>query len=190
MGIEGLLAEARRGDERAAEALWNAVYGELRRLARARRATLFRSELLETTSLVHEAYLRLGVRDDFDWESLEQFYAAAGRAMRNILVDDLRRRNRSKRQPLRPRIPLEAAAVELEADAPDLLALDAALEKLERHDAGLAELVTLRYFAGLTAERTAAVLGISPATYYRNWSYAKAWLLRELGLSSEKGGES
>lgn len=187
--VERLLAAARAGEPRAREELWSAVYGELHRLAHARRAVLFAGDRLETTSLVHEAYLRLGGRDDFDWKDLQQFYGAAGRAMRNILVDELRRRNRRKRQAPRSRITLDAAATELDGGAPDLIALDVALERLERHDPRLAELVTLRYFAGLSAERTATVLQVSPATYHRLWSYAKAWLLRDLGRSAENRAE-
>lgn len=187
--VERLLAAARAGEPHAQEELWSAVYGELHRLAHARRASLFAGDLPETTSLVHEAYLRLGGRPDFDWQDLQHFYGAAGRAMRNILVDELRRRNRRKRQPPRPRITLEAAAGELGDGAPDVLALDVALERLERHDPRLAELVTLRYFAGLTTERTATLLNVSAATYHRLWSYAKAWLLRELGRQAENRAE-
>jgi RNA polymerase sigma factor (TIGR02999 family) len=181
-------------DAAGAEELLPLVYDELRRLAAHRLAQERADHTLTPTALVHEAWLKLagsgdqsadqpreGLRDDEQrWKSRHHFFAAAAQAMRRILVDSARRRRAEKRGG-------EARRTSLEVDVPapegmpDLLALDEALERLEAHRPELVQLVNLRYFAGLTMPQAAEALGIPLRTAERNWSYAKAWLLREMG---------
>lgn len=179
-GIDALLLRANQGDKLAEEELWSALYGELRRMAHAKRAPWGDSESPNTTAIVHEAYLRLSGHARTSFDDLGAFYIAAARAMRNILIDEIRRRHRLKRGG-------GARAVALEDDArgvpePDatFLALDVALDRLERHDSELARIVHLRYFGGLSIEEICGVAGLSPATYHRRWQYAKSWLFREI----------
>jgi RNA polymerase sigma factor (TIGR02999 family) len=170
------------GDAHAAGRLLPLVYGELRRLAAQRLAHEKPGQTLDATALVHEAYLRLvGVgEDEPHWDSRGHFFAAAAEAMRRILVENARRKKRHKHGG--GRHPQELDPEALAAPAPDeeLLALDAALEKFARHDPLKARLVELRYFAGLTGEQAARVLGISASTADRHWVFARAWLRREL----------
>ncbi len=188
--VTGLLAEARAGDHGAVARIWDLVYGELYRMARSRVRALQPGQTLQATVLVHEVYLKLSRDGRFDWNDLGQFYSAAGRAMRDIMVDQERRKGRLKRQAGSRRVPLtEAIAVALavpEAQGADLLGLDIALTKLEGAYPRAFEIVLLRFFAGLTSERAARALGLSPATAEREWTFAKAWLYREL---RRQGGE-
>jgi RNA polymerase sigma factor (TIGR02999 family) len=176
--VTRLLEAANRGDRQAAAELLPLVYDELRKLAAVRLAQEKPGQTLEATALVHEAYLRLVGDQQFDGRG--HFFAAAAEAMRRILVDAARRKKRlrhgggRRRQELRP--DLVAAAVPNE----QLLSLDAALAKFAQHDALKARLVELRYFAGLTGDQAAQVLGISPKTADRYWVYARAWLRREM----------
>jgi RNA polymerase sigma factor (TIGR02999 family) len=160
------------------------VYGELRRLA----ASYLRSErpdhTLQPTALVHEAYLRL-VDQATDWRNRAHFFGIAAQMMRRILVDHARRRQASKRDPERLRVAASAAEAASSDNAPDLLALDAALEALERLDARQAKIVELRFFAGLSVEETAEVANVSTATVKREWRTARAWLRREIEGSGE-----
>ena len=178
--IELLLRRARAGDRDAEQRLWSELYEELRSLAHKKRVPLHEAGGLQTTALVHEAYLKLSRDAAWDFDTLNSFYVAAARAMRNILIDEIRSRKRLKREGMAQRLPLsEALEIARESDD-ECLVLDAALHKLELHDALLAHLVNLRYFAGQPVERVCQVLAISPATYHRHWSYAKSWLLREV----------
>jgi RNA polymerase sigma factor (TIGR02999 family) len=170
-----LLDAASAGDARAAEELLPLVYEELRKLAASRLAEEKPGQTLQATALVHEAYLRL-VGNEQPWNGRGHFFAAAAEAMRRILVDAARRKQSLKLGGDRHRVAL--AEVEPAAGAPDLdlLALDEALDRFVRTDPRKAELVKLRFFAGLTIEQAAAALGISTSTADNDWAYARSWL--------------
>jgi RNA polymerase sigma factor (TIGR02999 family) len=184
--VSKILDRIQQGEPSAAEGLLPLVYNELRKLAEVRLAHEPPGNTLDATALVHEAYLRLvasPLRDrgeELRWDNRGHFFAAAATAMRRILIERARRKRRlihgggRRRQKLRP--DLVAAAVPNE----QLLCLDAALAKLAQHDALKARLVELRYFAGLTGDQAAQILGISPKTADRYWVYARAWLRREM----------
>jgi RNA polymerase sigma factor (TIGR02999 family) len=179
--VTQILNALEQGDPHAAHQLLPLVYDELRRLAARRLSAEAPGQTLQATALVHEAYLRLlGNDQGRHWDSRGHFFAAAAEAMRRILVENVRRKRSLKQGGGRARE--EFAEVELAAPEPveDLLALDEALEKLAAADPVKAELVKLRYFAGLTIEEAAAALGISPATAKRYWTYARTWLYREI----------
>jgi RNA polymerase sigma factor (TIGR02999 family) len=163
-------------DAREAADLLPLVYQELRRLAHHRLARERPGQTLQTTALVHEAYLRLVSNGRARWENRAHFFAAAAIAMRRILVEQARKRDQGKRGGDRQRITLNEGVAATQAPSVDLLALDEALKRLEAHDAQASQVVNLRYFAGLDVEDTAEALGISPRTVKRAWSYAKAWL--------------
>jgi RNA polymerase sigma factor (TIGR02999 family) len=179
-----LLSSIAAGDPRAAAQLLPLVYDELRRLAARKMALEPPGQTLDATALVHEAYLRL-VGGDAErlWDGRAHFFAAAAEAMRRILVERARGRKRLRRGGDRERVPIEAGEILApESQSPDeLLAVDAALDRLAAADSTAAELVKLRYFAGLSMVQAATVMGISPRTADRLWSYARAWLRREIG---------
>jgi RNA polymerase sigma factor (TIGR02999 family) len=173
--VTRLLAALDGGDPRAADQLLPLVYAELRRLAARKLAAEAPGHTLQATALVHEAYLRLvGRAEPVAYKDRGHFFAVAAAAMRRILVDNARRKLTQKRGGGRQRQPLDS----IPAPEPDeeLLALDEALQKLAAADPLKAKLVELRYFAGLTGDQAAAVLGISPTTADRHWAYARAWL--------------
>jgi RNA polymerase sigma factor (TIGR02999 family) len=170
-----------QGDRRRASELLPLVYDELRRLAAQKLAQESAGQTLQATALVHEAYLRvLGPGDEPHWDGRRHFFAAAAEAMRRILVDNARRKHSGKRGGGFVRQDLDLAHVAVVEVSDDLLALDEALHKLARLDPQVAELVTLRYFAGLTLKDAAQALGISPRTADDWWAFARAWLLTEL----------
>jgi RNA polymerase sigma factor (TIGR02999 family) len=180
-GVTRLLDAATAGDRRAAADLLPLVYEELRKLAAARMAAESPGHTLQPTALVHEAYLRLiGPADRDRWENRGHFFAAAAEAMRRILVEAARRKKADKYGGGRHEV--DAATVELAAPEgdDDLVAIDAALDRLAALDPVKADLVKLRYFAGLTIERAADALGISPATANRYWAYSRAWLFQQV----------
>jgi RNA polymerase sigma factor (TIGR02999 family) len=182
--VTRILSAIERGDPRAAAELLPLVYDELRELAARHLARERPGQTLQATALVHEAYLRLVGARDPGWNGRGHFLAAAAEAMRRILVDNARRRRAEARGGGRRRVDLGDA--ELAAEAPDdlacdLLDLDEALARLAAEDPVKAELVQLRYFAGLTAEEAGRALGISRATAARYWDYARSWLYAELG---------
>lgn len=191
--ITRVLDAAAAGDRQAAAELLPLVYDELRKLAAARMAAEPRGISIQATGLVHEAYLRLiGNNDDRRWEGRGHFFAAAAEAMRRILVDAARRRKRIKHGGDLARTELDdelADRIEWESsDArEDLVALDAALERLQGSDPDAAALVKLRYFVGMAMADAATVLGVSQRTAERTWTFAKAWLLREI---AENRGEN
>jgi RNA polymerase sigma factor (TIGR02999 family) len=179
--VTRLLDAAAAGDRKAAADLLPLVYDELRKLAAARMAAEAPDQTLQPTALVHEAYLRLvGPGDDSRWEGRGHFFAAAAEAMRRILVDTARRKNRLKRGGDQVRRDVDEVEVAAPSPREDLLALDEALERLTAMDQSAAELVKLRYFAGLSLPEAAQVMKISPRSADRLWAYARAWLHQEL----------
>src|SRR5262245_7024589 len=179
--VTRLLAAAAAGDRRAAADLLPLVYDELRQLAAARMAAEAPGQTLQPTALVHEAYVRLvGPVDEQRWDGRGHFFAAAAEAMRRILVDAARRKQRDKHGGDRQRVDLDAAAPAAPDPRHDLIALDAALTRLAAEDPQAARLVELRHFAGLSVAEAAEVLEISPRTADRVWAFARAWLHREL----------
>jgi RNA polymerase sigma factor (TIGR02999 family) len=179
--ITALLRDWSGGDREALERLMPVVYAELRRLAAAQLRSERPDHTLQPTALVHEAYLRLAEQRSVAWVNRGHFFRIAARIMRRILVDHARRRSAIKRSPE----PLRLAPSEIEeADrAPELVALDSALDSLEKIDPQQARVVELRFFGGLTVEETAEATGISTATVKREWRTARAWLRREIDLS-------
>ena len=173
---------SREGDRAAASPdLVAMVYGELRRLAAAALRRERPEHTLQPTALVHEAFMRLAGVDDTRWHDRDHFIAAAARAMRRVLVDHARTRNAVKRGDGESRVSLDGIDVPAAATSVDLVALDTTLERLAALDARQARIVELRFFAGLTVEETAALIGTSPRTVKREWQMARAWLARELG---------
>ncbi|MFQ5489869.1 MAG: ECF-type sigma factor [Phycisphaerae bacterium] len=178
--VTELLAAADRGDRAASDRLLPLVYDELRKLARHRLHHEPPGQTLQATALVHEAYLRLVGDPQVRWANRRHFFGAAALAMRRIVVERARRKGRLKHGGGRQRCDLQALDLSAEAPAEDLTALDEALTRLENRDKRKSEVVMLRFFAGLTIEQTAEVLGISAATVKNEWSFAKAWLFHEI----------
>jgi RNA polymerase sigma factor (TIGR02999 family) len=184
--VTRILSAIEQGDPRAAEQLLPLVYDELRKLAAAKLAQEKPGQTLQSTALVHEALLRLLDSDQVPrWESRRHFFAAAAEAMRRILIDNARRKRRPKHGGDRCRVDLDEVAPVAETPAADLLALDEALTKLTATEPVKAELVKLRFFAGLTMPEVAQALGISLATAERYWTYARVWLYCELNGTGE-----
>jgi RNA polymerase sigma factor (TIGR02999 family) len=179
--VTQILAQIEQGDARAADQLLPLVYDELRKLAAAKLACEKSGQTLQPTALVHEAYLRLVKgQDQSPWNGRGHFFAAAAQAMRRILVESARHKQRIKHGGQLKRVELEPIALPPTVDADELLALDAALEQLAATEPVIAELVQLRHFAGLTIQQTAEAMGISVRTANRHWAYAKAWLYQQL----------
>ena len=178
--LTGLLRAAQAGDAGAADQLLVVVYEQLHDLARARMAHLPPGQTLQPTALVHEAYMRLADKSDVSWESRQHFFFAAARAMRDILVEQARRRTGPARGGGRHRQELDEACAVIEPPAENVLAIHEALEELEKQDPVKAQIVLLRYFSGLTTAETAEVLGLPERTLDRQWRYIRAWLLKRL----------
>jgi RNA polymerase sigma factor (TIGR02999 family) len=179
--VTQILGRIQSGDPSAAEQLLPLLYDELRRLAAQKLAEEKPGQTLQATALVHEAYLRLVDVDKAQhWNSRGHFFGAAAEAMRRILVENARRRKRSKHGGDREREVLDPSQIVAPEDSEDLLALDKALDRLGEHDPQSAELVKLRYFAGLTIPQAAEILGVSPRKADFIWSFARAWLRREI----------
>lgn len=177
--VTKLLDAIDRGDRRAAGELLPLVYRELRSLAKKMMRNERPGQTLEATALVHEAYLRLiGPRDDPAWQSRGHFYAAAAEAMRRILVETARRKIARNNKMRRAEIAIENLSTPLTDER--LLALDQALDRLAEVDPVKAELVKLRFFAGLTLDQAALALGVSPGAADRAWAFARAWIRREV----------
>jgi RNA polymerase sigma factor (TIGR02999 family) len=189
--VTQILSALEEGDPHAAEQLLPLVYDELRRLAAQKLAQEKPGQTLQATALVHEAYMRLVGSEDAaasakpHWDNRRHFFAAAAEAMRRILIDNARRKERPKHGGGWQRQELDGEALVAREPNLDLLSLDAALDRLAEHDPLKAKLVELRYFAGLTGEQAAAVLGISPSSADRQWVYTRAWLRREFGFGIE-----
>jgi RNA polymerase sigma factor (TIGR02999 family) len=178
--VTRVLDAIQQGDPRAADELLPLVYDELRRLAAQRMAHEAPGQTLQATALVHEAWLRLGGDDQPSWQNRAHFFAAAAEAMRRILIDNARRKNYLRHGGGAERVNLDGLDLAASVDDEQLLALNEALDHLATHDATKAQVVKLRFFAGLTNEQVARVLGVSEPTVKRHWAYARAWLFREM----------
>ncbi len=186
--ITELLVGYGRGDKEALDQLMPVVYDELRRQA----ARYLRREqpgnTLQTTALIHEAYVRLVDQRNVQWQNRAHFFGIAAQLMRRILVDHARAKKRVKRGGSDVRVSLADATVAVKGQDLDVVALDEALERLAQIDEQQSRVVELRFFSGLTVEETAEVMGISKATVKRDWSMAKAWLHRELSGDADQNG--
>jgi RNA polymerase sigma factor (TIGR02999 family) len=179
--VSQLLCAIEQGDPKAASQLLPLVYEELRQLASQKLAQEKPGQTLQTTALVHEAYLRLVGKNESDpWDNRRHFFAAAAEAMRRILVENARRKRRQKHGGGRKRRDFDDVQPSSREPREDLLAVDEALTKLAQTDPTSAKLVELRFFAGLTSAEAAQALGISARTADRYWAYARAWLYREI----------
>jgi RNA polymerase sigma factor (TIGR02999 family) len=186
--VTRILSAIEQGDPHAAEELLPLVYDELRKLAADRMAQEKPGQTLQATALVHEAYLRLvapaisaaSARREQHWDSRGHFFAAAAEAMRRILVESARRKGRQRHGGERRRVALEEAVSLADSSQDDLLELDEALTRLAAREPAKAELVKLRYFAGLSIDEAADLMHISRTTAKRYWAFARAWLLAEI----------
>jgi RNA polymerase sigma factor (TIGR02999 family) len=186
--ITRVLAAAASGEPNATEELLPLVYEELRRVAAAQLARERPGHTLQATALVHEAYLRLIGDDAASWDNRRHFFAAASEAMRRILVERARRQRRVRHGGGHRRVEFDADEIPVEVPSVDLMALDDAIDRLAAEDPQKAELVKLRFFAGLSEQEAADVLGISRATAARHWAYARAWLFDCLRDDDAKNG--
>jgi len=184
--VAALLGELDVGDDKAAADLVVSLYSELRSLASGYLRRERSDHTLQTTALVHEAYLRLADQRKVRWKNREQFLGVAAQLMRRILVDYSRSRDAKKRGKGFERVFLEEAAGVSKGKAADVIALDEALTRLAEFDPQQAQLVELRFFGGLSGEEAAGVLGVSRTTVKRNWNLSKAWLARELSKGDRK----
>ena len=175
-----LLERARQGDPKAAEELLPLVYGELRRLAAHKMALEQPGQTLQPTALVHEAWLRLGGDQQPVWNNRAHFFAAAGEAMRRILIEQARRKTRQKRGGGQPLEELHESEIEIQAPPDEVLAVHEALDQLAREDATAADVVKLRYFGGMSIPQVAEALDIAPRTADRLWAFARVRLKRAL----------
>ncbi|MEP0846614.1 MAG: sigma-70 family RNA polymerase sigma factor [Phycisphaerae bacterium] len=178
--VTQLLVDSHLSASERAELLLPIVYEHLRGLARKLMAAERSDHMLQATALVHEAFVRLVGQQPATWTNRKHFFFAAGRAMQQILVEHARARRRRKRGGKAQRIPLSAVNLGQEQDPLVILALDEAFRRLEQEEQEAAEVVRLRFFAGLSGDETAAVLEISPRQVDRLWAFARAWLFREL----------
>ncbi len=179
--VTRILSAIEQGNSQAAEELLPLVYNELRRLAAQKLVQEASGQTLQATALVHEAYLRLvDVEKAQQWNSRGHFFAAAAEAMRRILIDRAREKGREKRGGKLQQLDIDAVALATRVTPDQLLAIDEALGKLMLHDPAAADIVKLRYFAGLSVDEAGQALGISTATAYRHWNYARVWLHSEL----------
>jgi RNA polymerase sigma factor (TIGR02999 family) len=178
--VTQILNAIERGDARATDELLPLVYEELRLLATQKLSHEAPGQTLQATALVHEAYLRLIGEEPQSWQNRGHFFAAAAEAMRRILVDHARHKQARKCGGGRARVALEDADVADPATPEEIMALDDALARFAAEDPQAAEIVKLRVFAGLSTEQAAQALGVSRATAYRQWTYARAWLRSEI----------
>ncbi len=184
--LTGILRATEEGDPHAAEQLLPLVYDELRKLAAAKLAQEKAGQTLQPTALVHEAYLRLVVpAKGRAWDSRGHFFAAAAEAMRRILIENARRKRRQKRGGALRRVELDPARLSYVSPAEDLLDLNEALECLAAEDPQAAQFVKLRYFAGLSIEEAAEMVGLGRSAACEHWAYARAWLRRRLRAAGD-----
>jgi RNA polymerase sigma factor (TIGR02999 family) len=178
--VTRILNAIEQGDAKAADELLPLIYDELRRLATQKMSQESPGQTLQATALVHEAYIRLAGSEGQNWSSRAHFFAAAAEAMRRILVENARRKRSDKYGGNRQRVDLDEGDIAIGVPSDDCIALDEALTKLTEEEQAVADLVKLRYFAGLPLYQAAKLLGISERTAARYWAYGRAWLLREL----------
>lgn len=186
--VTQILSAVRAGDKQAADRLLEIVYEQLRPLARKDMAGERPDHTLGATALVHEAYIKLIGNQEIQWQNRAHFFASAAEAMRRILIDRARLRGRVKRGGDRKRIPLKGVDLAAEQDLSEILALDEALQRLQTQDTRMHEIVMLRFYAGLSIEETAELMGISVRTVKRDWTCARAWLHHAMGDDSTKNG--
>lgn len=186
--ITGLLADWRSGNQNALDQLLPLVYDELHRLASAYMRRERPDHMLQTTALVHEAYLRLANSPNINLETRAQFFAVAAQVMRHILVDFARGKQRAKRGEGKPALELSEVAVFSDDRAEEVIAVNTALDKLATFDARKGKVFELRYFGGMSVEETACVLNVSTVTVARDWRMAKAWLRREIAPELSDAG--
>jgi RNA polymerase sigma factor (TIGR02999 family) len=179
--VTRILSDLRQGDDHAAAQLLPLVYDELRKLAQHRMCGERSDHTLQSTALVHEAYLRLVGNHEVEWASRAHFFHAAAEAMRRILIEHARAKKGPQRGGGRTRLPLDVLDLATEADPTQIMALDEAISRLEQKDAAAARVVRLRFYAGLGVEEVAKAIGASPRTVKRDWAFARAFLIRELG---------
>jgi len=178
--VSGLLAGWREGDRHALDRLLPLIHNELHRLARRHLARERRSYAMQPSSLVQEAFLRLLPGADAGWRDRAHFSAAASQVMRHVLVDHARERRRVKRGEAAVHIPVDAAVVLSPDQVDEIVAVDLALQRLAKEDVRKSRVFEMRFFGGMSVEETAEVLGVAPNTVIRDWSFARAWLRREL----------
>ena len=183
--VTHILNAIEQGDVRAVDELLPAVYDELRRLAAWKLSREKPGQTLQATALVHEAYIRLVGEEAQNWRSRTHFFSAAAEAMRRILVDNARRKKSLRHGGKHQRVKPEDGDIAIEGCSEDIVALDEALCELAESEKMKADLVKLRYFAGLSMEQAAEVLGLSLTTAKRHWRYARAWLYSRIGAGSE-----
>jgi RNA polymerase sigma-70 factor, ECF subfamily len=188
--ITSLLLQMKEGDRRAESRLAALVYSDLRRVARKLMSRERPDHTLQPTALVNEAYLRLLAQDDRDWNNRVHFFSVAAQCMRRILVDHARSRSAEKRRGNLAKVDLENACLAMNDRSDEILALDQALDRLAALDPRQSRIVELRFFAGLSEDEIASVMGVSIRTVKREWSFAKAWLKRELGSHEARATES
>lgn len=181
--ITVLLDSLNRGDDSVIDDLFQAVYAQLRQLAHSQRKSWSDQNTLNTTALVHEAYLKLVDQKQMNLANRGHFFATAARAMRHILINYAKRRQAAKRGGKLPDLPLDEARLVADGAEDDLLALDEALDRLAAQNERQSRVVECRFFGGLNIEETAEALTISPSTVKRDWAMASAWLYRELSSS-------
>lgn len=181
--VTRILNAIEQGDPRATEELLPLIYEELRLLAAQKMAQEPPGQTLQATALVHEAYIRLVESECRNWNSRNHFFMSAAEAMRRIIIENVRRKKTLKHGGDQKRVDLENAAITIEENPDELIALDEALVKLAVEDPMKADLVKLRYFAGLNIDQAAEILGISRATAIRHWSFTRAWLFQRIKKS-------
>jgi len=178
--VTRILNAIEQGDGKAADELLPLVYEELRLIATQKMAQEKPGQTLQATALIHEAYIRLVEGENQSWNSRGHFFKAAAEAMRRILIENARRKQSTKYGGKRRRVKLDVSELAIEGFSDDIIALDEALTKLTNHKPLVAEVVRLRYFAGLTIIQISEIMGISRRTVDSYWAYAKAWLFREV----------
>jgi RNA polymerase sigma factor (TIGR02999 family) len=178
-----LLESCSNGNKNAVNELLPIVYNELRKISSKYLHDEYRNHTLQTTELVHEAYIKLVGGQEINWQNRAHFFGIAANSMRQILVDYARKRNSQKRGEGKTHVSLDDAEDMIFSSEEDIIALDEALKKLEAFDPELSKVVELRFFAGLNVDETAKVMNCSASTVKREWSLAKSWLYREMGKS-------
>jgi len=178
--VTRILIAIEKGNAKAADELLPLIYEELRMLAAQKLSNEKPGQTLQATALVHEAYIRLVGDESHPWNSRGHFFAAAAEAMRRILIDNARRKQAQKRGAGQHRLSLDTLDIATRTTPEEIVILDDALTKLAQEDPQAVELVKLRFFAGLSLEQAAEVVGISRASAYRQWTYARAWLRAEV----------